>query len=503
MFKTTTIGAFALSTIALSFCPAAARKPAAPSSEAQIRRTAVEPAATGERRCYPTKGRAAFRRRRPPSTAAGSSERKHRARQLALPRSNVRRAAAQPVGHRSPRTTSTRLGLAWSWDTGTRRGLEATPIVVDGVMFSTGSWSVVWAHDAATGELLWRYDPMVPREWGKYACCDVVNRGVAAWKGRIYSGTLDGRLIALEAGTGELAWEVRTTDPERPYTITGAPAHRQRPGGHRQRRRRVRRARLHHGLRHRGRVLSAGAFTRCPAIPADGFENRAMEVAAGTWRGGKWWEVGGGGTVWDSMAYDPALNLLYVGVGNGAPVEPLHPLTRRRRQSLCVVDPGDQSGQRLAGLALPDHPGRHLGLHGGTQHMILADIEIEGRDAQGADAGAEERLLLRARPGHRRVHLGRGLRAGDLGDPHRPGIRTPGGEPGRPLRQRGARDPTGALRRPQLAPDDVPSRAPGLVYIPALDLSFSYAQDNAFKYNPEGWNTGVDFKEIIPCENAG
>ena len=77
------------------------------------------------------------------------------------------------------------LGLAWYWDTGTRRGLEATPIVVDGIMFSTGSWSVVWAHDAKTGELLWRYDPQVPREWGKYACCDVVNRGVAAWKGRI------------------------------------------------------------------------------------------------------------------------------------------------------------------------------------------------------------------------------------------------------------------------------------------------------------------------------
>ena len=71
------------------------------------------------------------------------------------------------------------LGLAWSWDTGTTRGLEATPIVVDGVMYSTGTWSVTYAHDAATGELLWQHDPEVPREWAYKACCDVVNRGAA------------------------------------------------------------------------------------------------------------------------------------------------------------------------------------------------------------------------------------------------------------------------------------------------------------------------------------
>ncbi len=115
------------------------------------------------------------------------------------------------------------LGLAWYWDTGTTRGLEATPIVVDGVMFTTGTWSTVFAHDARTGELLWKYDPEVPREWGVYACCDVVNRGVAAWKGRIYVGTLDGRLVALDAGTGQPDWSVQTTPKDRPYTITGAP----------------------------------------------------------------------------------------------------------------------------------------------------------------------------------------------------------------------------------------------------------------------------------------
>ena len=97
----------------------------------------------------------------------------------------------------------TDLGLAWYWDTGTTRGLEATPIVVDGIMFSTGPWSVVWAHDARTGELIWKYDPQVPKPYGKFACCDVVNRGVAAWQGRVYVGTIDGRLIALDAASGK------------------------------------------------------------------------------------------------------------------------------------------------------------------------------------------------------------------------------------------------------------------------------------------------------------
>ncbi len=94
-----------------------------------------------------------------------------------------------------------KLGLAWSYATGTKRGLEATPIVVDGVMYATASWSIVFALDAATGRELWRYDPKVPRAKGRDACCDVVNRGVAVWKGRVYVGTIDGRLVALDAGT--------------------------------------------------------------------------------------------------------------------------------------------------------------------------------------------------------------------------------------------------------------------------------------------------------------
>ena len=115
------------------------------------------------------------------------------------------------------------LGLAWHYDTGRDRGHEASPIVVDGVMFLTTSWSEVHAIDAATGELLWKYDPKVKGEVGRWACCDVVNRGVAVWKGKVYVGAIDGRLIALDAGTGQVAWEVQTTDQAKKYTITGAP----------------------------------------------------------------------------------------------------------------------------------------------------------------------------------------------------------------------------------------------------------------------------------------
>ena len=239
------------------------------------------------------------------------------------------------------------LGLEWYFDTGTKRGLEATPIVVDGVMFTSGSWSVVWAHDAKTGELLWEYDPEVPRQWARYACCDVVNRGVAAWKGKIYVGTIDGRLVALDAATGTPVWDVNTILPDRPYTITGAP--------------RIVKDKViignggaEYGVR--GYITAYDAatgdeewrFYTVPGNPDDGFETADMEEAAATWRGGKWWEVGGGGTVWDSMAYDPELNLLYIGYRQRRAVEPLHPQPRRRRQPVSLRDGRHQSRHRPA-----------------------------------------------------------------------------------------------------------------------------------------------------------
>src|SRR5688572_4682488 len=115
------------------------------------------------------------------------------------------------------------LGLAWFADFDTNRGQESTPIVVDGVIYVTTAWSKVKAYNAKTGQLLWEYDPRVPGEWGVNTCCDVVNRGAAVWNGKVFIGTLDGRLIALDAASGKPVWDVTTIDKSKPYSITGAP----------------------------------------------------------------------------------------------------------------------------------------------------------------------------------------------------------------------------------------------------------------------------------------
>ena len=115
------------------------------------------------------------------------------------------------------------LGLAWHFDMYTRRGVEATPLMVDGTLYATGSWSMVYALDARTGELKWFYDPQVDRSFLARGCCDAVNRGVAYRDGRVFVATYDGRLVALNAEDGKVIWDVQTTDREQSYTITGAP----------------------------------------------------------------------------------------------------------------------------------------------------------------------------------------------------------------------------------------------------------------------------------------
>ncbi|MEI9964747.1 MAG: PQQ-binding-like beta-propeller repeat protein [Caulobacteraceae bacterium] len=137
------------------------------------------------------------------------------------------------------------LGLAWYYDLDTARGQEATPIVVDGVMYVSTAWSKVKALDARTGALIWAYDPQVSGEWGPKACCDVVNRGVAVWKGKVYVGTIDGRLVALNAKTGKPVWITQTTDPSKPQTHHRRAAGGEGQGADRQRRRRIQRPRLH------------------------------------------------------------------------------------------------------------------------------------------------------------------------------------------------------------------------------------------------------------------
>jgi quinohemoprotein ethanol dehydrogenase len=214
-------------------------------------------------------------------------------------------------------TNVAKLGLAWFADFDTNRGQEGTPLAIDGVLYVSTAWSKVKAYDARSGKLLWAYDPKVPGEFAGRGCCDVVNRGLAAWNGMIYVASYDGRLIALDARTGAVAWEVLTLDHNKPVTITGAP--------------RVIKGKVLIGnaggeFGVRGYLSAYDAqsgkllwrFYTVPGNPADGFETPVLRTAAQTWNG-KWWDLGGGGTVWDGIAYDARLNLVYFGTGNGSP----------------------------------------------------------------------------------------------------------------------------------------------------------------------------------------
>ena len=391
------------------------------------------------------------------------------------------------------------LGVAWYWDTKTTRGIEATPIVVDGVMFTSGPWSVVFAHDARTGTLLWQYDPQVPRTWGKFACCDVVNRGVAVWKGRVFVGTIDGRLIALDAGTGQPVWQQLTIDPQRPYTITGAPrvVHDKVVIGN---------GGAEYGVR--GYVTAYDTatgkqrwrFYTVPGDPAKPFEGPHLEHAAATWRGGKWWEVGGGGTVWDSMAYDPELNLLYLGVGNGSP------------WNRYIRSPGGGDNLYLSSIVAvnPDTgamawyyqttPGDSWDFTA-TQHMILADIQI---------GGATRKVIMQA-PKNGFFYVidrtnGEFISAEAYVEVN--WATRVDQETGRPVENPDAQyanEPKTLRPSPYGGHNWHPmtySPKTGLVYIPVLDLEFKYGQNNAFKYKPGEWNLGVDQDLMIPAKTA-
>jgi len=382
-----------------------------------------------------------------------------------------------------------RLGLAWSYPLETERGIEATSIVVDGVLYATSAWSIVHALDARSGERLWTYDPGVAKDKSKHACCDVVNRGVAVWKGRVYLGALDGRLIALDAATGEVAWSVATVDASLPYTITGAP--------------RVIRDKVlignggaEYGVRGFVSAYDAATgellwrFYTVPGNPADGFENAAMERAAKTWNG-EWWALGGGGgTVWDSMAHDPELDLLYIGVGNGTP------------WNQEIRSPGGGDNLFLSSIvALRPDTGEYVWHYQttpgetwdytATQHILLAELEIDGRS---------RKVLMQAPKNGFFYVLDR--ETGELLSAEKYMDATWAShvdmETGRPVETDNAR----YLDGPQLVwpsylgghnwhPMSFNPKT-GLVYIPVLDFPANYGLPEDFQYKPGVPNLGVD-----------
>jgi quinohemoprotein ethanol dehydrogenase len=380
-----------------------------------------------------------------------------------------------------------RLGLAWTFETGTDRGLEATPLVVDGVLYTTGSWSVVFALDARSGRLLWKWDPKVDPAYGARACCDVVNRGAALYRGKIYVGLLDGRLAALDARTGKVAWEVLTVDRSKPYTVTGAP--------------RIVKGQViignggaEYGVR--GYVSAYDAetgalrwrFYTVPGDPSQPFESEAMRRAAATWTG-RWWEMGGGGTVWDSMAFDPELNLLYVGTGNGSP------------WNRDVRSPGGGDNLYLASILALDADTGDLVWHyqtvpgdtwdyTATQPLLLANLEI---------GGTTRRVLMQAPKNGFFYVLDR--KTGELlsAEAIVPVTWASGVDrkTGRPVEVPGSRyGERGAFVRPNThgAHNWHPmsfNPKTGLVYIPAQENGRYYSREAGFRFMREAWNIGV------------
>ncbi len=272
--------------------------------------------------------------------------------------------------------TVSKLGLTWYADIDTERGMESSPLVIDGVLYNVQPWNKTTAYDAKTGRVLWTFDPQVPLKYGRLACCDIVSRGLAAWKGKIYVATLDGRLIALDAKTGKPVWSTLTVDNAMRYTITGAP--------------RVFDGKVIIGngggeMAVRGYVSAFDAetgkqlwrFHTVPGDPAKGFENNAMETAAKTWTG-QWWLAGGGGTAWDSFAYDPALKLIYIGTGNGSPWAQKYrsPNGGDNLYLASIVAVNAETGDYV--WHYQTVPGEEWD-YTATQAMILADLTIAGR----------------------------------------------------------------------------------------------------------------------------
>ena len=267
------------------------------------------------------------------------------------------------------------LGLAWYTDYNVNLSQQGAPLFVDGVLYVSTAWSMVNAYDARTGALLWHYDPQTPREIVSRVCCGIVNRGIAAYDGHIYLGTLDGYLVAINAESGEEDWRKLTVDPDEPYTVTSAP----------------------HVIK--GQVLLGNSgsekgvrgyigaydaetgedlwrFYTVPGNPELGFENEAMELAAETWSG-NWWELGGGGTVWDAIVYDDDTNLIMFGTGNGTPWD------QRAR------DPEGGDNLFIASILAVDADTGEYAWHyqatpGDTwdydamSPMMLADLEVDG-----------------------------------------------------------------------------------------------------------------------------
>ena len=382
------------------------------------------------------------------------------------------------------------LGLAWFADLDTARGQEGTPLVIDGVVYITTAWSKVKAYAAVSGKLLWQFDPKVPGEAGIRTCCDVVNRGLAAWGHSLFLATLDGRLIALQRETGKVLWSKLTVDLSKPYALTGAP--------------RVINGRVFIGnsggeMGVRGYVAAYDCkdgreLWRFYTVPDRPGTNLAphLKRAEATWKG-EWWTLGGGGTVWDAMAYDPKLDLLYIGVGNGTP------------WNQAYRSPGGGDNLYISSIiALKPETGTYVWHYqatpgdtwdfDATQTLILADLKIGGQPRpvlMQASKNGFFYVLDRA--------TGELISAANFVAVN--WAKSIDVKSGRPVENPDARiDQTGKPFVVMPGPGGAHSWQPtafdpktGLVYIPAQEAGFPYVPDAHFQPTTQAFNTGIDF----------
>ena len=276
------------------------------------------------------------------------------------------------------------LGIAWYDELDTYRGVEATPLYADGVLYNILPWNVTIAYDARTGKRLWTYDPKVPREYGRYACCEPVARGLAMWNGKIIIATLDGRLIGLDAATGKPVWTTQTFDHDMPYSITGAP--------------RVFDGKVVVGnsggdLGVRGFAAAYDAdtgkklwkffLTPNPTGKPDGeASDSVMTMIRKTWSdNGMWKQLGGGANPWDSIAYDPKLKLVYIGTGNASPLS-WHYRSESKGDNLFVcsiVAVNSETGKYVWHYQMV--PGEDWD-YTCTSSIVSADLKIGGKTRQ-------------------------------------------------------------------------------------------------------------------------
>ena len=273
-----------------------------------------------------------------------------------------------------------RLGFAWTYDLATERGQEATPIVVDGVMYTSGTWGYVYAVDAATGKQLWTFDPEADPRAARNPCCDLINRGVAVWKGKVFVTSVDGHLHAIDAKTGKQIWDADTfINHKESYSSTGA----------------VYMAGDLAVIGNSGSDMDKGGvrgyvsaydqetgklkwrFFTVPGAPGQPDENPALAIADKTWDPNRAADYKGGGTVWDGFAYDPDLNLVYFGTANAAPYDQrlVGPKQGDALFTASIIALHADSGD-LAWY-FQTTPGDHWDFDA-VQKLMLADLKIDG-----------------------------------------------------------------------------------------------------------------------------